>query len=343
MKKNIILIILIVGLTGWQCSRMDSQSDLKQSLQDNVDKINTGIDKISATNGYKLLTLSGNLSKSEESYNDSITLSMVSGIYDFQPDKDPGHNLFFPYKLFKRTGDSEHMIVNLPEKLIFHPRYLHVLNQTDTTLTNNFTIDASDYHLYYNWWNSFDYLMSAGFTLDSAGIGSMTVSYGSSSFKDRNYSSSFSFPDDYSISAEWQTGDTSSSSFDFEKGNDLLLKEVSVFVRTGYRQFEKQYTLSIGNIDVVKSTAIDSIQVFLDGVLQNQAAVKITDSSDTTGSICNKRDILLTFNDGTTAKLSELISPAMDSLRSLINSLHDMYFAQNIVNYIAGSIYYNDH
>jgi hypothetical protein len=78
-------------------------------------------------------------------------------------------------------------------------------------------------------------------------------------------------------------------------------------------------------------------------VLQKEAAAFITDDSDTTGTICHKRDVLLTFDDGTTAKLSKMINPALTSLRTLIDSLHSMYFAKNIVDYIAVSIYYNTH
>jgi hypothetical protein len=76
-------------------------------------------------------------------------------------------------------------------------------------------------------------------------------------------------------------------------------------------------------------------------VLQKTAGAKITDSADSTGTICGKRDILLTFDDGTTAKLSDLLGSPLTELKALVSSLHDMYFAENIVNYIAFNIYYN--
>jgi hypothetical protein len=345
MKKNVLISILVVGLTAWQCSRMDSKSDLKLSFQNNVEKINTGIAKISNSPAYQLITLSGDPTKSDLSYSDSITLAIVAGIYDYQPDTIPHYRYFyFPYKLFKKTGDSEHMIINLPQKLVYHPRYMHYYNPKDTVPPNNFTIDASDYHIYINWWQSYDYKLTADLKLDNEDLGNMDIGSSASSYKDHNYSSTYNFPENYSITTSWETGDTSKSSFAFKDGNGTLLEESSVIVRTGFRYREKQYTLSIGNIDIVRTTGIDSMQVFLDGVLQSQAAVKIYDTSDTTATICHKRDILLTFDDGTTAKLSELISPALDKLRTLIDSLHSMRFAKNIVDYIAGSIYYNgDH
>jgi hypothetical protein len=233
------------------------------------------------------------------------------------------------------------MIVNLPEKMIFHPKYLHYYNPGDSVPENNFTISASDYHLYYTRWNSFDYKLSANFTLDGTDAGSLDVTSGANSYWDHSYSSKFTFTEGYSVAAEWQTGDTTVSSFALLKDDNVLLKESRIFIWNTHHKGEKQYTLTIGNVDIKRMTGMDSIQVYLDGVLQKEAAAFITDSSDSTATICHKRDILLTFDDGTTAKLSELIDPVLTKLRTLIDSLHSMYFAKNIVDYIAFSIYFN--
>ena len=115
------------------------------------------------------------------------------------------------------------------------------------------------------------------------------------------------------------------------------------FTGDGFKRKERQYILSIGNVDIKRTTGIDSIQVFLNGVLQKKAGAKIIDNEDYNSSICNKRDILLSFDDGTTANLSDLISPAMETLKSLSKSLGEMYFSKQIVDYIAFSIYYNNH
>ena len=117
--------------------------------------------------------------------------------------------------------------------------------------------------------------------------------------------------------------------------------ESTLFIGNGFHKREKQYDLTIGNVEIKRGFGIDSIQVYQNGVLQKKAGAKITDSADSTGTICNKRDILLTFDDGTTAKLSTLISPALTQLKALVSSLHDMYFAENIVDYIAENIYFN--
>jgi hypothetical protein len=328
---------------AWGCSKNDSDLNLKRSVEKGVADINNAISSISETQGYQLLTLGANAAKSEDGFNDSITLGLIAGIYNFQPSPVMTHHFYYPYRLFKKTGTSDKMIVNLPERMIFHPKYLTNYNPGDSVPKNNFTITASDYHFYYSWWNSLDYKLSAGLTHDTKDVGSMDVAAASSSWRDHSYSSEFTFTEGYSIAAEWQTGDTSVSSFALLKDDDILLKESRVFIWNAHHKGEKQYTLTIGNVDIKRMTGVDSIQVYLDGVLQKEAAAFITDDSDTTGTICNKRDILLTFDDGTTAKLSEMINPALTSLRTLIDSLHSMYFAKNIVDYIAVSIYYNTH
>jgi hypothetical protein len=341
MKKQIIILTVGAGLLVWGCSKVDSDLSLKQSVERSVADINTAITTISGTKGYQMITLENNTAKSDAGFNDSITLGLVAGIYDFQPSPVMTHHLYFPYRLFKKTGASEKMIVNLPEKLIFHTKYLRFYSPADTVRKNNFTITAFDYHMYYSFWNSFDYKLSADFTLDAENVGSLNVAASEKSWRDHSYSSKYTFTKGYSIASEWQTGDTTVSSFALLKETDVLLKEKRVFIWNDHHKGEKQYTISIGKVDIKRMSGVDSIQVYLDGVLQKKAAAFIADSPDSTGSICNKRDILLTYDDGTKVKLSELINPAMTSLRTLVNSLHSMSFAKNIVDYIAVSIYYN--
>ena len=233
------------------------------------------------------------------------------------------------------------MIVNLPQKLIFHPRYLHSFLMSDSVLKNDFTISATDYHFYYNSWNSLDYKLVADLTLNSEALGSLNISSSSNSFNDMSNSSQFTFTGGYSIMTSWQSGDTSKVSFALLKDNNPLLMETTLFTGMGFHRREKQYDLTIGNVEIKRGFGIDSIQVFQNGVLQKTAGAKITDSADSTGSICNKRDILLTFDDGTTATLSSLIGPPLTQLKTLVTSLHDMYFAENVVDYIALNIFFN--
>jgi hypothetical protein len=348
MNRKILAITVVFGMLVWSCSKVDTsqQLTLKQSIEKSTADINSAISKISATKGYQILSIGGDpVAKANipgTSFKDSITLALVAGIYDYQFDTIPMHHRFeFPYRLFKKTGISSMMIVNLPQRLIFHPRYLHSFIKPDSIFKNDFTITASDYHLYYNSWNSLDYKLTAGLTLNSVDLGSLEISTVSTSFMNQSNSSKFLFTGGYGISTAWQSGDTSKSSFTLLKDNNALLMETTLYVGNGFHKREKQYHLTIGNVEIKKGFGIDSIQVYMNGILQKKAGAKISDGDGSTGTICNNRDILLTFDDGTTTKLSSLIGPPLTELKTLISSLHNMYFAKNIVDYIAINIYFN--
>jgi len=346
MKKNIIAVIVIMGVIAWSCSKVDSGNNgLKQSVEKGVADINRAVTKISSTAGYQLISMNEATAKSDFNLSDTIDMNDVSGIWDFQPDTIYRSHEFCPYKLFLRTAESENMVINLPERMVFHPKHLHYYEPIDTVYPNNFTITATDYHIYMNWFHNYEYKLTAGLSLNDENAGNMDVSSTARSEHSIANTSRFNFTDGYSIAAVWQYGDTATSSFSLTKGNDTLFKESNTFIGHEYHhmEMEKQYDLTIGAVEIKKTTGIDSIQVFVDGVLQQNAAEIITDDSDTTGSVCHKRDILLTFDDGTTEKLSDLIDPVREQLKTLRESLQNMYFAKHIVDYIAMSIYFDGH
>ncbi len=346
MKKSISIIIAAVSFMALSCSKTDTDSlGLKQSVEKGVSDINYALKTISGTQDYQILIANSTPVNSEEkgSYADSITLDMVAGIYDFQPDFFHFHNFFIPYPLFKKTGTSDQMIVNLPQKLIFHPGHLHKVNPPDTLLNNDFTIKASDYHYFYSWLNNFDYKLTADFTLDNNDLGSLEVISASEGATGSSYYSKYTFTEGYNINVSFQSGDTTISSFTLLKDDDVLMKETVVFTGTDFHRRERQYILTIGNVDIKRGSGIDSIQVYLDGVLQQKAGARIVDSTDSDGSIRHHRDILLTFDDGTTTNLSDLLDPVHEVLKSIVDSLHSMNFAKNIVDYIAIGINYCMH
>jgi hypothetical protein len=67
----------------------------------------------------------------------------------------------------------------------------------------------------------------------------------------------------------FRQGDTAISSFTLKEGDDILLKEETAFVWKDFHQKERKYTLTIGDIRIVRGSGIDSIQVFLNGVLDH--------------------------------------------------------------------------
>jgi hypothetical protein len=189
--------------------------------------------------------------------------------------------------------------------------------------------------------NEFDYTLNAGFELDSEDLGRLAVLAAGNADSGSSYASEFTFTEGYSIGVGFESGDSSVSSFVLAEGNDILMKETHIMVRQGFHRKERLYILSIGNVEIRKGTDIDSIQVFLDGELQTEAGAVITDDAGSEGSFCHRRDILLTFDDGTTVNLSELLTPSREILRDLYDSLHGMKVAKHIIDYIAISIYYH--
>jgi hypothetical protein len=345
MKKDVVLTALIFALALWQCSKIDQGNNLnlKESLDKSVAKINTAFEKISASKGYQLLSVSEASAKSDYDFHDSIDLKLIAGVYEFSPDSIKRHNFYFPFRLFTKTSASDKFIVNLPQSLVFHPKHLHFFDFADSVLKNDFTITASDYHFYYTFWNAADYKLNADFSLNSDNIGNLDMISTWKSGSDNKFSTNFTFPEGYSIIKSGQTGDTTDVMFALAKENDTLLKEDVWFAGEGFRRMEHRYTLEIGNVAIVRASGIDSIQVFLNGVLQKKAAAKIENNDDYNSSICSHRDILLTFDDGTTAKLSDLLSPALTTLKSLSQALGEMYISKHIIDYIAMSIYFNTH
>jgi hypothetical protein len=341
MKKIIVVFVVLAGMFAWQCSRTTVEPSLKSSVDESVAKINTAMAAISETEGYKLMTLT-DMTKSEDGYNDSINLDMIAGVYDFKPDTFVCRHFMIPFWRFEKTGESEMLVINLPQRLVFHPRFLFNPNPPDAVAENDFTITASDYHFYYSFLHRYDYKLTAGFALAGEDIGMLDVMYSGETFADRSYSSEYDFTDDYSVMVSYEKGDTSVSTFALKEGDNVLMAEERSFIWQDYHKAERKYVLTLGNVQIVRSSAIDSIQVFLDGVLQQTAAVVITDDNDSDGSVCHHRDIKLTFDDGTTATLSELMGPALETLRTLIDPMREMYFAKHIIDHLALTVYYQD-
>ena len=342
MKKTLFFLAFIMGVLSWQCSRVNPDLDLKSSLEDAAAMINTAATAIAETKGYDLMTLS-DLTKSGDGYSDSITLDLIAGIYDFKPETFVCRHFSMPYWRFEKREESDMLIINIPQNLVFHPRYLFNPIPPDTTAENDFTVRASDYHYYYTFMRGYDYLLTAGFVLDGEDIGMLEVNALGETFADRSYSSAYHFTDDYSLAVSFTRGDTSVSSFALMDGEELILGEENYFVWNNYRKIERNYILTVGDVEIVRSSAIDSIQVFLNGVLQNTAGAVIKDDDeDGSGSVCHRRDILLTFDDGTSAKLSELIGPSLETLKTLLEPMREMYMARRIVDHLAMTIYYQE-
>ncbi len=354
MKKMKILIMVgVAAIICLKCSKSIETSptgvssnnssmlnlSLKQSVDVSVAKVNYALNKISETQGFKILnSQSANTSMVAASFKDSITLGLIAGIYEFQTDSLQPRHMNSITRLFKKTSTSNDMIVKMPQKFIFYPGYLRNVVKKDSTLGNNFIIDASDYHYYYTNYSTFDYKLTAGFLLDSANIGSLNIAETGS-----NYNVKYSFNNGYYFNVVGTSGDTTQSVISLTSDTGTLIQETVTYASSGFgRLKESQYTLTIGNVEIKRTAGIDSIQVYMNGTLQNKSGVKIFDSSTNgNGSISRSRDIQITFNDGTSTTLSALLKPSYTIFNGLVSSLQSMNLATNVVDYIAVSIYEN--
>jgi hypothetical protein len=358
-RSKIFLAIGLVGLISWHCSKEvntipssrnqgvlgNSNLSLKESFTVGVARINNAFAKISETQGYHLLSARINsMSMSASSFKDSITLGLIGGIYVFQTDSLQPRHFGNLARLFSKMGASSDLIVKLPQKFIFYPGYLREVVKKDSALANNFTIDASDYHYYFTGNSTYDYKLSAGFVLDSLNIGSMNVVAERNAISGGNYNVKYSFNDGYYLTVAGLSGDSAQSSMTLSSDSGIILQESVSYANSGFgRMHEAQYILTIGNVELKRSTGVDSIQVFLNGVLQNKAGARISDSTaNSNGTIIHGRDIQLIFNDGTTTTLAALLKPSYTVMSGLVNSLQNMYFATNVIDYIAFSIYENE-
>jgi hypothetical protein len=236
------------------------------------------------------------------------------------------------------------MIVNMPLKKVQDPMSLRRYVPSDSTLTNNFSIAVSDYHNNYNSYWDYDYLLKSEISIDNVVAGDLNIKSIVSPTNGIQYASQYVFSGSYTAQYAYNSGDTTVSSFTILSGTNVLYQEklTTLKVDTGRFGRERQYILTIGNVQIARNSVSKTVTVSVDGVLQPNATVTIVDqASDQEASVVKKRDIQITFEDGTTTTVSDLIGKSIDNIKTLFDSLHSVYFAAYVVDWIAYDIYYD--
>ena len=350
MRKISVAIVLLASMLAWQCSKKvesGAPQSLKESLNSGSQNLSNAVTAISHTYGYKVISLNEQSTlkssfSTEAAFQDSISLANISGVYEYHP-VSYKHWCFSCFnKLFTRTGDNHDLIVKLPEVKVFFPiRFLTVI-PSDSALKNNLVIDASDYHYYFSRGFLWDYKLVAGVTLNDTAIGNLDIQSSRGSGSDYTYSASYTFPNMYNIAVNVKSGDTATSSIALSGSSGVLLKEtVNRFKVSGSHFSEKEFILDVGNVEFKRTSGSDTTTVYVGGVLQTMAKVEVVDTPGSTGSIFSGRDIKVTFDDGTTATLSSLLGPSLVTLKSMVVNLQNVYFASNIIDYVAINIFKN--
>lgn len=354
-------VMLLLSIITWSCSNNDlSQNSLKSSLNTSVQELTTAVSHISTSDGYQVLSTSTTTSngpsyvKSSVAVYDStyksILLKDIAGIYDYKATDKRGP--LSALKIFTKTGTSDLMIVRLPESKVKHPNSLISYLSSDTLLKNDYVLSLSKYQDYFKNSYTWDYEMATNINIKNVDAGTLAIQSSSSIANGYKYASEFVFADGYKAACTYASGDTAVATYSISQGSKILYTEKYTAVRGSkeMRHSERKYSLTIGNVEIVREMGkggLDSAKIYVSGVLQVKAKIEIVDSS--TGStdgtensiISKKRELKITFDDGTSSTISDLLGTSVSTIRSLFASLRQSTFAVSIVDWIAWNIYVN--
>jgi len=358
---NFYVTLLMVSLLAWSCNSKDDlgQGSLKTSLTANTQSLTTAMASISTSPAYQVLTsseTSGGASKvsaSAESTSattlDSISLTDITGIYEYNNTKK--YKKWQPWLLnfFTKTADSAVMVVKLPEEKVKNARTLLTYSPADSLLTNNYIFSLSKYKYKFGFpvWS---YDMASTINIKGVDAGALNIQSSVNSSREYQFTSGFAFASGYDVKCNYKFGDSLVSTYSISQASKVLYEEkfTAAKVIGSKRLTEREYALTIGDIKIVRKpgmNSLDSSKVYVAGVLQTKSKVEIvdqvTDSIET--SVTNKkRELKITFDDGTSTTLSQLLGAnTLETIRTLFVSMRQTYFATSIVDKIAWNVYQN--
>jgi hypothetical protein len=371
MKRNIVAVgVLLLSATLWSCSDSDSSKTsnetTKEALTTEAKELKTAVEEITVSKGFELITMTETVKEGNEEDDDRfsferiIALEDIKGIYDYilpEADEESETKMWGWKKAFNRVGDSDSLIINLPQEKATRPWKLHVKEDGDTELDNDFNIAASQYNMstvLNNDGFEFDYLLDADIKIEEEEAGDIFVDWNISSAMNFEYKSEFGFANDYSVGHMFEFGDTTEFAYNLKKDDEVLYMEEVEYIRgVDGEESEYEYTLTIGNIKIVKNSSSDEYMVYRDGELEEGAVITVLEDDTKEGeegegendesddAFCRGGfDIKITFADGTEVILSELIGEdTLEDLDEIFGSMHDMYFVKKLVDKVAREAY----
>jgi hypothetical protein len=357
-KGRYILIIVFLSAALFSCTKTGfvNNTSLKESINQSALSLNNAVASISSSKAYSILTVNAATAKSatvDSTFKVYIILDSIKGIYNYHPLTKNKWGIPFRdrfgmpiMRYFSKTADDSKMIVNMPLSKVQRPTFLWNWIKSDSALVNNFQIAVSDYHNDYNSFWDFDYLLKSEISIDSVVAGELNIDYVKSPSLGTTYASEYAFANGYTADYKYKSGDTTNSSFAISKAGAVLYEEqlLTVKVDTAWFGREHLYILTIGNVQITRKSGSKTVTVSLNGVVQPNAVVTIVDqAADPEASVCKKRDVQITFEDGTVTTVSTLIGNSIADIKTLFDSLHSVYFAAEVVDQIAYDIYYQKH
>ena len=364
MKTKIIyLTVFLAGFIFWSCNKSATNTiqteptvSLKSALTRGVQNLTTAVNSITTSTGYQVVTGPADLTTKSltltplDTASHSILLANIAGLYDYKATFVKIGRFSILTRFFNKTADSTLMVVRLPESKVTNSRTLLKYSPSDTLLANDYVITLSDYDFTYRLWGGYDYRMASSTVIKGVAAGTYKIQSSNNNTTNSHFEAEYDFPNGYITSITYAPGDTAISDYSISNGTTVLYEEQYTSIRSDslHQRRETNYSLTIGNVKIVRQldsgkSSLDSAKVYVDGVLEPKAKVSVvnntTDTVDNTVT-SQKRDLLITFDDGTTATISSLASAAIPTINALFTSLHQANFATAIVDWIAWDVYY---
>ncbi len=358
MKTNKFLILFsAIVVLSWSCTSEISDGSLQSSLEKNAQTLSNTLQKIAASEGYQVLATPQYAATSaskvyspvvDSTYN-TILLADIVGEYEFNK-----ANTYKRWKqpitnFFSKTADhASLMIVRLPEEKIKKPNSLFVYNPADTLLTNNYVFSLNKYDYKFNRVLGWTYDMGSTINVKTVDAGALSIQSSSSKEAGYKFASEFAFTNGYTLKSNYSTGDTAVSVYAIYEGAKVIYEESFTAIKTvaDKRHREREYSMTIGDVKIVRQmgpNSLDSAKVYVGGVLQTSAKVEVVDIATVDGTdvsvTAKKRELKITFDDGSSKTITELLGTSVETIRNLFISLRQSYFATAIVDRIAWDIY----
>ena len=368
MKTKIIyLTVFLAGFLSWSCNKSATSTSpatpivptvsLKSALTQGVQNLNTAVNTITTSTGYQVVTGPADLATKSlvmsplDTVAHSILLANIAGVYDYKATMFRMGRWSIVTRYFNKTADSTLMVVRLPESKVTNSRTLLKYSPSDTLLANDYVITLSDYNFTYRLRGGFDYRMASSTTIKGVAAGTYKIQSTHNNTTNSHFSAEYDFPNGYITKITYAPGDTAVSDYSISDGKNILYEEKYTAIRSDSLQQRKEtnYALTIGNVEIIRQlgqgkSSLDSAKVYVDGVLETKAKVSVVDNTSSgtvDNTVCSKkRDLLITFDDGTTATISSLASTAIPTISSMFTSLHQANFATAIIDWIAWDVYY---
>ncbi|MDD2798322.1 MAG: hypothetical protein PHV20_06975 [Bacteroidales bacterium] len=357
--KSFYLALISFAMIAWSCSKSDdvvgtgNSASLKSSINTSVQNLNTALSKITSSTGYQLLSDGVTMKSTAESPVDSlltnqILLSDIAGEYNYMmPSTKRGS--INSQRFFTKVAENPLMLIRLPEEKVKNWKTMLTYHAADTALVNNYVISLSEYEYKFHNYVGWTYKMASGINVKGVDAGVLRISSSNNKIQGYKYSSEFDFAGGYKTICSYTTGDTIVSDYAITDGTKTLYEEKYTAIKTNadFKHREKEFSLTIGDVKIVRNASLgkaglDSAKVYVAGVLQVNSKVTIVDkTTDPTATSVTqkKRELQITFDDGTIATFSQLAGAAITNISDLFTTMRQVTFSTNVVDWIAWDTY----